>query len=391
MKIKVAIIYHYLASYRLPIFQELMKSEDVEYTIYSGRDSEIEIKKVEEDYAKLGLDRGGLRWKFVENKWLLKKKFLWQKGIMDLVRNKEYDAFIFLGSSFHLSTWVGSLLARLKGKKVYYWMHGVYRDKLSAFDYIKMYLFYRLPHGYFLYGNRASGIIKQHNKKYIDRSFVVYNSLNYEGCLELRKTVDSDDILRFRTKYFQDASLPVVCFIGRLNSVKRIDLLIEAQRKLLEKYGRPVYNIFLIGDGAEKDALAQQAASNGLSGNIYFAGPVYEESEISKVLMHADVCVTPGEVGLTAIHAMSYGTPAISHDNLNVQMPEVEAIQAGATGNLFAYNDVDALVAVLEEWFKQYPVKDRQIAENCKKVIDEYYNPRYQARVFNSVLTGKEI
>ena len=42
--------------------------------------------------------------------------------------------------------------------------------------------------------------------------------------------------------------------------------------------------------------------------------------------------VSPGNVGLTAIHSLSYGTPVLTHNNFNNQMPEVESIQPGFNG-----------------------------------------------------------
>ena len=40
----------------------------------------------------------------------------------------------------------------------------------------------------------------------------------------------------------------------------------------------------------------------------------------------SDLTVSPGNIGLTAIHSLSYGTPVCSHSNFNNQMPESEAI-----------------------------------------------------------------
>ena len=43
---------------------------------------------------------------------------------------------------------------------------------------------------------------------------------------------------------------------------------------------------------------------------------------------------------ILAIHALAYGTPVITHDDLDRQMPEVEVISEGLTGAFFKHGDV---------------------------------------------------
>jgi glycosyltransferase involved in cell wall biosynthesis len=45
---------------------------------------------------------------------------------------------------------------------------------------------------------------------------------------------------------------------------------------------------------------------------IVFYGESYNERELAPLIALADVCVSPGNVGLTAIHALTYGTPVIN-------------------------------------------------------------------------------
>jgi glycosyltransferase involved in cell wall biosynthesis len=384
---KTAIIYHYIALYRLPIFQELMKSKDVEYTIYSGKHSEIDIKKVSEHVSKQAIEGGGLRWKFFKNNWLIKKKFLWQSGLISEILKNQYDSYVFLGSPYHISTWLAVIIVRLQRKKAYFWMHGVYNDKVNLLDYVKLSVFYKLVNGYFLYGNRAATILKKYNKNNGRIINVIYNSLDYKKCLDLRiLKVDENQIIDFRKIYFTDITLPTVCFIGRVNFIKRIDILLDAQKNIFEKTKKHFFNILIIGDGEEIQKLKEFSARFGLYKNIFFTGAIYDEKQIANLLSYSDICVTPGEVGLTAIHSMSYGTPVISHNNLNIQMPEVEAIKIGETGDLFEYGNIDSLINKLIDWFKVYPVKNQSVSDACMKIIDENYNPYYQLKIFDSVL-----
>ena len=58
-----------------------------------------------------------------------------------------------------------------------------------------------------------------------------------------------------------------------------------------------------------------------------------------------------GNIGLTAIHSLSFGTPVASHDNFENQMPEVEAIIDGENGFLFEENNSNDLIDKIEQWF----------------------------------------
>lgn len=383
---KTIIVYHYLASYRQPIFNELMKSDKIEFTIYSGTTSEIEIKKIEKNYSFKKINEGGLRWFFLKNRWFFKKKLLWQSGLITIAIKGDYDSIIFLGSPYFISTWFAAIIARIRSKKVFYWMHGVYKDKITFIDYFKLFVFYKIANGFFLYGKRAYNILNKYKIKEKENIHIIYNSLNYEKSLEYRGKITQTDIYDYRVKYFNDKDTPVIVFIGRLNYVKRLDMLIEAQNYLRLKYEKNFFNILIIGDGEEKKNLEKLVSKSKLEKNVSFLGAVYDEEINSHVLLHADLCVTPGEVGLTAIHSLAYGTPVISHDNMNMQMPEVESITRGFNGDLYEYNNFEDLAKVIENWFLKRPIKNQTLINNCYSIIDKYYNPIYQLKIFESVL-----
>lgn len=383
---KTAIVYHYIALYRLPIFQELMKSELVDYTIYAGNDSEIDIKKVNESVSNQSIEDGGLRWKILDNKWLFRRKILWQSGLISEILKNQYDSYIFLGSPYHISTWFAAIIVRLQRKKVFYWMHGVYKDKITFIDYFKLFIFYKIANGFFLYGKRAYNVLNKYKIKSKKNIHIIYNSLDYKKSLEFRKVIAQKDIYDYRLKYFDDKHIPVVVFIGRLNTVKRLDMLIEVQNYLKLKYKKNFFNTLIIGDGEERQNLEGLVRKNDLGKNVSFLGAIYEEEINSNALMYADLCVTPGEVGLTAIHSLAYGTPVISHDNLSIQMPEIESITKGVNGDLYKYNDFEDLGNVIENWLLVKPIKNQSIVKDCYAIIDKYYNPNYQLKIFESVL-----
>src|SRR5262245_28040709 len=50
--------------------------------------------------------------------------FAWQRGSVLPALSGDYDCFILEGDAYYLSTWVGAVLARLRGRRVLYWSHG---------------------------------------------------------------------------------------------------------------------------------------------------------------------------------------------------------------------------------------------------------------------------
>lgn len=384
---KIAIVYHYVALYRLPIFQELMALDsDLSFTILSGVTSEINIKKVDPSLSIKPISEGGLRWEILKNYWLFRKKLLWQSDLVRHVLKSSSDTYIFLGSPYFVSTWVAAALARLKGKQVYFWMHGVYREKITAFDRVKLFAFYKLAHGFFLYGNRSAKTLLKYNVTTDDNIHVIYNSLNYSESLNLRLPYDKQRVELFRRTHFTNVDIPIVVFIGRLNKIKRLDMLIQVQSLLKSKYNTAFFNLLIIGDGEEKQNLETQTVTLGVGNTVKFLGAIYDEAENATYLANSDLCVTPGEVGLTAIHSLSYGTPVVSHDNLNVQMPEVEAIIQGETGSLYKYGSLESLAEEIEIWLIKNPFKSQSLVSTCYNVIDTKYNPIKQAAIFRNVL-----
>ena len=171
-------------------------------------------------------------------------------------------------------------------------------------------------------------------------------------------------------------------FIGRLTKQKKLQQLVDVYYNLKEK-GQGV-NVVFIGDGPEQEALENSIQPIDKV-NFWFTGALYEEKDIAKYLYNADLCISPGDVGLTAIHCLSYGLPIISNDNFDIQMPEHEAIEEGVSGVFFVEDDINDLSCKIISWLANN--KDRNIVrERCYKVIDTKYNPYTQVEIFKNIM-----
>ena len=118
------------------------------------------------------------------------------------------------------------------------------------------------------------------------------------------------------------------------------------------------------------------------SKNFNFFGSVYDESRLSELIYNSDICISPGNIGLTAIHSLSYGTPIASHSNFDNQMPEVESIIVGQNGFLFEENDENDLANKILYWLNKGKVNKG----NVRSIVDEKYNPYYQKKIIDQLI-----
>jgi hypothetical protein len=87
------------------------------------------------------------------------------------------------------------------------------------------------------------------------------------------------------------------------------------------------------------------------------------------------------------MHSLMFGTPVVTNDNFESQMPEVEAIVPGFTGELFSDGSVGDLAKKLASHWDRFP--DRQLTrQRCFEMIDRLYNPETQAKVLIRAVSG---
>lgn len=303
-----------------------------------------------------------------------KRRLVFQKKVLRHILFKKWDCIILLGDANLISNWILSIVAKIKGIPVIFWGHGIYGNESGLKKALRK-RFYSIADLNLVYGHWAKQqMIKEGFKE--EKINVIYNSVNYEESKALRQTSVDPDVYK---TYFKNDS-PVLVFIGRLTKVKKIDLLIQAVSDLKNK-GFNV-NLMIIGTGECREDLEKLARDYDISAVFY--GACYEEKKISKLIANADLCVSPGNVGLTSIHSMSYGTPVCTNNDFKNQMPEFEAIKEGSTGCFFDKEKGD-LAETISNWFKNSSPREL-VRKNCYKIVDEYYNPDHQTRIMREAI-----
>lgn len=363
---KTCLVYNFAQHYRKEIFSLMDKGLDIVF--YFG-DKMGDVKKLNYDIFQHPVHE-------VKNYQFGPLK--WQSHVAWLGFKKKYKTFIMLGEPMTISTWILLLTGKLLGKRMIFWTHGWYGREGVLKKIIKK-VFFGLADYTLTYGEYARNLMIEAGLDG-EKIKVIHNSLAYSEQLSLREHLSGKPLY---TEHFQN-NHPVIVFIGRLTPVKKLHMLLQAC--VVSKQKNSNYNLVFVGDGEEKERLIQETKDLEIEGNVWFYGPSYDEKELSELLYNADVCVAPGNIGLTAMHAMSYGCPCISHDDFTLQMPEFEAINEGVTGSFFKYNDVDSLSTCIDNWITTHSNDREQIRTNCFREIDERWNPYRQMDLLKQVV-----
>ena len=364
---KIALIYNYAQHYRTNIFTLMDKDMNIDF--YFGDDMG-DVKKMDYSLIKHSIVE-------IHNSNI--GPFEWQSDVVKLAF-KPYDSYIILAGPMSLSTWLFTICARIMGKQIIFWSHGWYGKENKIQKLIKK-IFFRLPSINLLYGNYARKLMIKEgfcSKKLV----TIHNSLMYDKQIEIRKNLQLSNIYK---SHFGN-ELPNIIFVGRLTHIKQLHLLLESLA--LNKEKGFLYNVIFIGDGAEKKKLQSLCDKNKLSEYVWFYGPSYDEKELSSLIFNADLCVAPGNIGLTAMHAMAYGCPCISHNDFKWQMPEFEAIVEGKTGTFFEKNNVKALAESIYNWLKEKSSYREDVRKACFVEIDNNWNPHKQLEIIQKIINN---
>lgn len=369
MKKKIAMLFPYAPSYREPIYQLMDKELDVDWFFCGNATRNMKM------FNYHLLKHVDLTMKEIK----IVGSFTKYKGL-DKLKLEQYDVLIVAGVYQNLSEWKIALkYGRCKKKPaLYFWTHGMY-GKESKFRLLVKKFLYHSGQGLFLYGNYAKELMKSEGFKETTLH-VIHNSLDYENQLTLRSTMKKSIIYR---DFFGNNN-PVLIFLGRLTPVKQLDMVIKAIAHLKNK--GETYNLVFVGDGEMRQSLEALAANMNVQNQVWFYGACYDEKKNAELVYNADLCVAPGNIGLTAMHSLMFGCPVLTHDCLKWQMPEFESVRPNRTGLFFKYQNQNDLEYRISEWFRVNAFKRNIVRKNCYYEIDTQWNPQFQLDVIKKVL-----
>jgi len=304
-----------------------------------------------------------------------------QPGALGRLLLGEFDVAIALGSPYSITTWLMLVVGPLVGTRVLLWTHGLLGPESGPKWWLRR-LLYRCSSGLLLYGDRAKLLLMAQGLARTSL-FVVKNSLDPDAQEQAEDRLQADSAATLRQRLDIRADDRVLIFIGRLQPVKRLDLVVRALAALRARSLR--VHLILLGEGSEHQALERLAEQQNVRQLVHFEGAKYEETAIAAYFGISDLCVIPSGAGLTVMHALGYGTPVITHDRPELQFPEVEAISPGETGDLYREGDFDSLVDVVLRALVPESMKTR-VGPACRaRILSDYHPTRHAARMAEAV------
>ncbi len=166
---------------------------------------------------------------------------------------------------------------------------------------------------------------------------------------------------------------PVVAFVGRLDAIKGLDILLRSVRLLQDRLSPgPLPQLLVIGGEStpgELERLKGLADGLGLSGSVHFLGPI-PHSELPRYYRASDVVVLPSlyeSFGMALLEAMACGVPVVAS---RVDGP-AHFVRHGVTGFLVPPGDERALATAMETLLVN-PELRRDMARNAVRTVYQY-------------------
>lgn len=361
--VPVLLVQNILTPYRLPFFQHLALSPSLELTIAYDR-CEKDGNGLENIHMPSGLNCIGLKNVYLGHSQLA----VYQRGFLSQIHSGRYRVIIAAFNPRIISNVLAWIYSRCLPVKFIWWGHGMsphssplaIRLRLLMARYADAIIFYD--------STQADRFVSLGIPQ--DKVFVAPNS------------IDTEEIEHLATPHLKHQRYRVL-YVGRLIPAKKVDLLI---RGFASAYPRldPKTILTIVGDGPEYASLADLAQRVGLGDHIEFVGSNYQQELLAPLFNSAWVSVSPGYVGLSAIHSLAYGLPMIVAEN-EPHSPEVAALSEGTNCLFFSSDDSEALANRLVELICDQERWDR-MSEASSRTIREKFNLSVMTQAFEQAV-----
>lgn len=284
---------------------------------------------------------------------------------------KSYKNIVLSGDPYLLSNWIILLLAKFTSKNTFLWTHGWYGKEKGLNKWIKK-VYFKLADTLFVYNHFSKENLISMGfdcKKIV----VIYNSLDYNNQLRIKENLKKD----YRYQNYFNNNNPVLFFIGRIQYSKKLEQILDALLILNSKDIK--FNFAILGNEVNNYNFRKEILNRDLDKQVWLIGESYNELEIAEYIFNANICVSPGNIGLTALHSLVYNLPVITHNNFINQMPEFESIIQGKNGLYFKENDIEDLADKISKIIKIDFL-------NVSEEIDKKWNLNNQISIFKKYL-----
>lgn len=179
-------------------------------------------------------------------------------------------------------------------------------------------------------------------------------------------------------------------FVGRLDKLKGIQLLLEAWKFISRQDSNSVLNLLICGTGPMEEYCQNYIKDNNLT-NITMVGFIPNDTAM-KHISESKALILPTQwyegFPMTIVECMACGTAIIGSNNGNTG----SLIEEGVTGTTFQFDSVEDLINAVkrvDEWYAEQSNTDNHMdCQDFCKSIRNYYDEHYTAEMNYQTLAG---
>lgn len=236
-----------------------------------------------------------------------------------------YNLIVLVQEMKYVSHWFILLLARLFGKKVILWGHGITAAKYTQFESkmpLSRKIMYRLADGAWFYTKKEQELWQEIMPEL--KSVALGNTVG--GVSDILKIDLDKNNRRLKDKYNVKTVINFVICTRFTDLPRRMDLFVG----LVERLDPNKYGFIVIGEGPQKPNFSRHS-------NVYDFGAVYDKATKDELFTLADIYFQPGWCGLSIVEAMAYGKPIFTFERSKdvLQCVEYGYIKHGFNGMIF--------------------------------------------------------
>jgi glycosyltransferase involved in cell wall biosynthesis len=188
---------------------------------------------------------------------------------------------------------------------------------------------------------------------------------------------------RVQPGFFRN-SCKIAC-VGRLEPIKNLTMLIDLLSLVIKKHADRSFELWLIGDGSQREYLMDYAISSGVGEYVKFKGFVAAPETL---LVQADVFVLPSlfeGFGLACVEAIQCGLPVIVSKSGGM----AEYIEDGKNGLLFDPRSLAELEEKMELFLSMPLEKLNLMTAVASKKIHTLFSPQKYVHELSGIYQAK--
>lgn len=272
-------------------------------------------------------------------------------------------------------TYVASKFSRLK-PVVMSPRGSIMNDAISTRGYVKKNIYFKCIGKSIIRDVSAIHLVSQYEKEELlnvfkadseefnDKILLIPNGINLEQFNNLPLKCS------FKRKYSVLSNNKYILFLGRINTIKGLDILVECFKKLCGIYN----DLYLVIVGPDNKGYSERVKKwlkdAGLLERSLFTGMLTGRDKLAAIL-DAEVFVLPSyseNFGIAVIEAMACGIPVVVSNKVGISR-EIEGSNAGIVVETNPESVFKGVKALLDN-----DVLSKKVAYNGRKLVEEYYD-----------------